>query len=241
MFSAMSEVSINDQRWTTIEVLSMACAIFRNKGYTSTSSVLESDPSGELRWTNKDHLCYQLVPKLADSKYLSKFTVTDQDLEQAESIIKHFRRLSFGVIGDNINDYLKRVFASTQNDTVMFKDFGVLASVPYVYDKEITAKEIKAQAKGTVQEYIGKIGETVFLNIRYIETRYVPKLNCYAHGAVTDTNHLVNFLNKIELGKPGTTQKIRAKVKAHGVNYTTKTLETQLNYVKAVDTTFVWQ
>lgn len=236
-----TEISINEQKWSTVEILSMACSIFRQKGYTSTSSYLESDPTGEQRWTNKDHLCYQIVPKLADSKYLAQFSVTEEDTEQAESIIKHFRRLSFGVIGGDINDYLQRVFAVTQNDSVMFKDFGIIASVPHVYHKEITAKEIKSQIKDTVQEYIGKIGDTVFLNIRYIETRYLPKLNCYAHSAITDTKHLVNFLNKIELGRAGTTQKIRAKIKAHGVNYTTKTPETQLNYVKAVDTMLVWQ
>jgi hypothetical protein len=136
---------------------------------------------------------------------------------------------------------MQRVFASTQNETVKFQDFGVLASVPHVYQKEVVAKEIKSQAKGTVQEHIGKVGDTVYLNIRYIETRYVQKLNCYAHSAITDSNHLVNFLNKIELGEPGAAQKIRARVKAHGANYTTKTLETQLNYVKAVDTILVWQ
>jgi len=232
---------IASMTWPTIEVLAMSCAIFRQKGFTSTSTVTVSDPSNEQRWTNKDHLCYQLVPKIADTRYLSKFDITDEDLEQAESIIKYFRRLSFGVIGDNINDYMQRVFASTQNDTVKFQDFGVLASVPHVYQKEITAKELKTQIKETVQEHIGKVGETVFLNIRYIETRFIPTLNCYAHSAVTNTNHLVNFLNKIELGKPGQMQRIRAKVKAHGANYVTKTTETQLNYVKAVDTILVWQ
>lgn len=236
-----TDTPVNDRIWTTIEVLAMSCSIFRNKGFTSTSTIIAAEPDSDLRWTNKDHLCYQLVPHLADSKYLSRFSVTDADLEEAESIIKHFRRLSFGVIGDNINDYMKRVFAATQNDTVKFQDFGVIASIPHVYQKEIIAKEIKTQVKDTVQEHIGKIGDTVTLNIRYIETRYIPKLNCFGHSAITDTNHLVNFLNKIELGKPGTTQKIRARVKAHGANYVTKTLETQLNYVKAVDTILVWQ
>lgn len=230
-----TDVLVNDRVWSTMEVLAMSCAIFRNRGFTSVSIVLAAELDGDLRWTNKEHLCYHLVPQLADKKYLSKFTATDADLEEAESIIKHFRRLSFGVIGNNINDYMQRVFASTQNDTVKFNDFGVLASVPHVYQKEIEAKEIRSQVKETVQEHIGKIGGTVFLNIRYIETRHIPKLNCYAHSAITDVNHLVNFLSKIELGKVGTAQKIRARVKAHGVNYITKTIETQLNYVKTID------
>lgn len=236
------KISINEQTWNTIEALATACSIYRQRGYTSTSVVsFDEKPDDNNRWTNKDHLSYQLVPQLANHDYLARFTITDEDLEQAESIIKHFRRLSFGVLGDNLNDYMKRVFAATQNDTVMFRDFGIIASVPHVYNKEIVAKEIKSQVKDTVQEYIGKVGDAVTLNIRYIETHFLPKLNCYAHSAVTDTNHLVNFLNKIEMGKAGTNQKIRARVKSHGVNYVTKTAETQLNYVKALDTILIWQ
>lgn len=233
---------ISEKIWPTIDVLAMACSIFRQRGYTSTNLIsFDEKLDNSNRWTNKDHLSYQLLPQLASKDYLSRFTVTEEDLEQAESIVKYFRRLSFGLLGGNLNDYMQRVFAATQNDTVMFRDFGIIASVPHVYNKEIVAKEIKLQVKDTKQDYIGKIGDSIVLNIRYIETRFLPKLNCYAHSAVTDTNHLVNFLNKVELGRAGTTQKIRARVKSHSVNYVTKTAETQLNYVKAVDTTLVWQ
>ena len=102
-------------------------------------------------------------------------------------------------------------------------------------------KRIISESKSAVQEHLGEIGKTIELNIRYINSRFIQKLNCYAHDAVTDTGHLVNFLNKSELGKPGVSQKIRAKVKTHGVNYLTKSIETQLNYVKVLDNVLIWQ
>ena len=231
---------VTERVWPAEEVLTMACAIYRTKGYTSVSTFTTSDPESESRWNNKEHLCYQMVPEIADKEYKVLINVTQQDADTAHAIVQYYRRLAFGVIGDTLSDYMQRVFSSTQKPEVMFKDFGILASVPSVYDKEITKKRIEKEAKNTIQEHIGKIDDYVVLEIRYINTRYIQKLNCYGHEAVTSTGHLVNFLNKLELGKPGTTQKIRAKVKAHGQNYTTKTVGTRLNNEKVLDTEFIW-
>jgi inhibitor of KinA sporulation pathway (predicted exonuclease) len=231
---------LNERVWPAENVLAMACAIFRTKGYTSVSSVTSSDPDSDERWNSKEHLSYQMVPDLTkDYKVLIK--VTQEDVDTASAIIQYYRRLTFGVIADNLNDYMQRVFASTQKPEVYFKDFGVLASVPNVYFKEMEKKRIVTESKNAKQEHIGVIGEPILLNIRYINTRYIQKLNCYAHDAVTDDGHLVNFLNKSALGKTGETQTIRARVKAHGVNYTTKSIETQLNYVKPIDNELIWQ
>lgn len=230
--------NIKEQKFPVSDVLAMAQCIFRQKGYTSTSTHYQD---GHPTYTNKDMLIYEFFKDLQPKDYLLSFKATDEDRETADAIIKYYRRLTFGVIGDNLNDYLKRLFTITQSEQMVLADFGVLASVPSAYDRERTEQEVKSQIKDTVKAHLGKEGETIYLNIKYIKTRFIPSLNCYAHEAITDTNHLISFLNKIELGKVGTAQKIRAKVKKHGVNYTTKTPETQLNYVKALDTELVWQ
>lgn len=232
---------VNERVWPAEEVLAMACAIYRTKGYTSVSTFTTSDPESESRWNNKEHLCYQIVPEIADKEYKVLVKVTQQDVDTAHAIVQYYRRLAFGVIGDTLSDYMQRVFSSTQKPEVMFKDFGVLASVPSVYEKEMAKRRIEKEAKNAKQEWIGKVDEFVVLEIRYINTRYIQKLNCYGHEAITSTGHLVNFLNKLELGKTGSTQKIRARIKEHGSNYQTKTMETKLNYVKVLDTEFVWQ
>ncbi len=238
----MSEmIPVKDRVWPAEEALTMACAIYRTKGYTSVSTYTSGEPDSESRWNNKEHLCYQMVPEIADKEYKVLINVIQEDVDTANAIVQHYRRLTFGVIADNLNDYMQRVFSSTQKPEVRFSDFGILASVPSAYEKEINKKRIEKEAKNTKQEYIGKIGDDVTLEIRYINTRVVQKLNCYAHDAVTSDGYLVNFLSKKQLGKPGTVHKIRAKVKAHGINFQTKTMETQLNYVKVLDMEFVWQ
>lgn len=232
---------VNDIRWPVEQILTMACAIFRTKGFTSTSTYISSDENNELRWTSKEHLSYQMVPSIAGPDYKVLINVTKADAALAQDIVKHYRKLSFGVIADNISEYMQRVFSTTQNAEVSFKDFGVIASIPSVYEKEITKKKIEQEAKNSKQEYLGTVGNNINLNVRYINVRYIQKLNCYAHDAITDSNHLVNFLNKAALGTPGQTQNITARVKAHGTNFVTKTMETQLNYVKVVDRELVWQ
>lgn len=236
-----SDKPLSERLWNTEDVLAMACCIFRQKGYTNTSTFISTDVTNENRWTNKDMLSYTLCPQIASKDYILNFSPTDEDKELAAAIVKHFRRLMFGVIADANSDYMDRVFKSTQNEKVKIADFGIIASVPYVYEREILKKELSQQIKDTVEGWIGKEGESVVLNIRYINTRFVPKLNCFQHQAITEDRYLVGFLNKIELGRAGTNQKIRAKVKKHTVNYETKTPETQLNYVKPLDTILEWQ
>jgi len=226
----------DQQIWSTSDALAMACAIHRQRGFTSSSTVVFGEPFNEDRWTNKDHLCYQLKPEIAGLTYISQFSITDGDRETAATIIAHFRRLSFGVLGGDINDYMRRVFAVTQNDTVTFGDLGVLASVPNAYERDMAAKRLTAQIKDTRQEYLGEIGKTITVTLRYLTVRYVPRLNCFSHEAVADSGHLVSFLNSTQLGKTDQQQTVKGRVKRHGVNYTAKTLETQINYVKVIDT-----
>jgi hypothetical protein len=230
--------SLKEMPFTVVEALTFACCIYREKGYTSASSYSAGD---QQTYTNKDMLTFELMPQLAGSTYLLKFNPTVEDIDQALAIIKHFRKLSFGVIGDTLNDYMGRVFSVTQLENIKMGDFGVMASVPQVYDREINDKRIKEAIKDTVKGYLAQEGDTIVLNIRYIRSKPVPQIGCFSHEAITDGNYLVSFLGKELMGIAGSTQQIRAKVKKHSVNFTTKTPETQLNYVKVLDNEFIWQ
>ena len=232
---------VPERTWSAEEALAMACAIFRTKGFTSTSSMVFAQEGTQRQWTSKEHLSYQLVPEIASAEYKELINLKQEDADMAAGIVRHYRKLTFGVIADDLNDYMTRVFSSTQKEQVTFKDLGVVASIPALYQKDLEKRRIEKESKNSVQEHIGVLGESIELTIRYIGTRFVQKLECYAHDAITNTGHMVNFLNKKQLGDVGQTQKIRAKVKAHGTNYQTKALQTQLNYVKVIDTEFVWQ
>lgn len=233
--------SVNERLWTAVEVLSLACAINREKGFTSVSKVTFSEPDSADRWTNKDMLCYTLVPEITPKTFNLMFKVKPCDLEEAEAIIKYYRRLSFGVLSETLNDYLQSVFRVTQTEQVKFKDFGILASVPSVYEREIHAKETLEQIKTTKDQHIGQEGQSVILKILVIETKFLDKINCWAHLAITSEDNLVSFLHKTKLIERKATATVKAKIKKHNQHWKTKTAETQLNYVKIVDDVLSWQ
>lgn len=233
--------SLKDQQFSVVEVLTIACCIFRERGYSSTSTYINTETEGVNTHTNKDMLTFELMPLLAPSNYLLKFEPTVEDVYMAEAAIKYYRKLSFGLMAETLNDYLTRVFTATQNEKVTIKDFGIIASVPQVYERDVAEKTLREEIKTTVNGHLAKEGDEITVNIRYLRTKPVAQLGCWSHEAVTDTGYLVSFLSKNALGVIGNTQKIRAKVKKHGANFITKTPETQLNYVKVVDNEFVWQ
>lgn len=233
--------NINERTWTALEVLSLACAINREKGFTSVSKVTFAEPTDEARWTNKDILCYTLIQEIVPETFKVLIKVKPCDLEEAEAIIKYYRRLSFGVLAENISDYLQRVFHVTQTEEVKFKDFGVIASVPSVYEREVHAKEVMDQIKTTKDEHIGIEGQTIDLNIVVLESKFIEKIGCWGHLAITSDDYLISFLNKNKLLNRKDTARIRAKIKKHSEHWKSKTAETQLNYVKVVDDTWSWQ
>jgi hypothetical protein len=235
----MTKLDYKKPIWKSIEVLALACSIFRQKGYTNTSSYYSGDT--ENRWNNKEMLVFHFYPDLSSRNYNLSFKIENQDLEKSLEIIKYYRKLSFGVMAENIGDYKSRVFNVTQKENVGMDDFGVMASVPHAYETDKNVENIKNQIKKTEESHIGNINDSITLEIKYISTKFIPKMNCFTHNAITSTNHLVTFFNKIELGKPGSVQKIRAKIKSHRYDWHTKHPETQLNYVKVVDNDLVWQ
>lgn len=233
--------SVRDRKWPTLLAVTVACAIHRQKGFTSVSSYTFNEPSDDSRWTNKDILSYTLVPEIASKDFKIMIKTKPCDLEEAEAIIKYYRRLSFGVMSEQITEYMNRVFQITQSEEVSFADFGVLASVPSVYQKEVTAKETIECIKTTLPEHLGKEGDSVTLDVVIIDARFVKQIDCWSHEAVTSTNHFVSFLSKTKLLERKATARIRGKVKNHTEHFKTKTPETRLNYVKVVDNDFVWQ
>jgi hypothetical protein len=234
---ALSEY-IDQKVWTAIEVLTLACAINREKGFTSVSKVTFSD---SVKLTNKDILYYNLIPQVAPQDFNDLIKVKSCDLEEAEAIIKYYRRLSFGVLAENISDYLQRVFHVTQTEQVKFKDFGVIASVPSVWSREVHGKEILNQIKTTKNEHLGIENQTLNLAVVVLETKLVEQIGCWSHLAITSDDYLISFLSKNRLLESKQVAKIQGKVKKHAQHWKTKTAETQLNYVKVVDTSLDWQ
>ena len=215
----------------TIDALTFSVCIQRVCGFTNSSADIY-DPG---KVSNKTMLINTFFPERADREFILKFRPSEEDRKTAEEMIRYFRRNSFAVISGGTDLYATAVYATTQSNTVSIKDFGILASIPSSYLKEKSTKTLASAAKNTLQEYIGKPGDVVTLAVEIVYTKYVEKIQCTEYVAVTDTDHLVQFLSKSCIGAVGDCVAIKAKVKGHGENWSTKSFQTALNYAKVID------
>jgi hypothetical protein len=229
---------IKERFFPTLDVIAIACCIYRQRGFMSASKAVMS---GTDALSNKDLLTWEIFPMLAPSEHILKFNPTDDDKEHAATIVKYYRKLMFGVIADSINDFSQGIFKNSQADTVNIQSFGFLACIPDSYYKDVFLKEITAQIEQCEKGYLGVVGNSVEANVLVLETKFIPSVSCWAHTAVSGTNHLVSFLNKNKLGSSRDIITITAKVKKHAEHFKTKVPETQLNYVKLVDRSMDWQ
>lgn len=230
-----------DQEWNTTTVLALAYATYRLYGYVNANSFTMLDDAGKRKWSNRDIVLNTLNPELAPEEFDVRVKVTQDDITTVETITKHFRKLAFDVIKNDENNYTSRVFQILQSETVSVKDIGIAASIPQMYHRDMEEKELNAILKNSVHDFLGKVGDNVTITVHYLSSRFVPSINCYAYEAITDTNYVVGFLNKSDIAKKGDTQVIKARIKALGENYHSKTPETKLNYVKVVNRDLEWK
>lgn len=216
-----------------LDVLALACAVQRSTGkYTNTVSVINGEAQGH---TNKDILYFFLVPGTIPAGYIPNVKVTDEDRQQANDIIRYYRKLTFGVLAENINDYLKNVSRVLGVNDCTQKDFGVLSAIPasYIRDSDRSKKDkLIKETDGTI---FGDVGQWIETLCHMVDVRYIEKIECYSHTAINTNGCLIEFLNKKQVSFEGENVKIKAKVKGHSNHFHTKKPLTQLHYVKVID------
>ena len=216
-----------------LDVLALACAIQRTKGkYTNAITVT----GGEVQdYTNKDVLYFFLIPGTSPAGYIPNVKLTDEDRQQANDIIRFYRKLTFGVLAENINDYLKNVSRVLGTNDCTQKDFGIISAIPATYLRDSDRAKKDKLIKETDGTIFGEVGQSVEMVLYMVDIRYVEKIECYSHTAINSDGCLVEFLNKKQVTFEGESVRVKARVKGHGNHFHTKKPLTQLNYVKVVD------
>lgn len=218
------------------DVLVLACAIQRAKGkYVNIYSSIVFDENVIPEYTNKDVLFFYLVPCAKPEGYVPDLKVLPEDHQQVQDIIKFYRKLTFGVLAENLNDYLKNISRILGNAECQQKDLGVISSIPNTYLRDVARADKDAIIKATTGEVFGNVGDSVELFCHLVDVRYIEKIECHAHTAVDSSGRLIEFLGKKQLGFEKDDIHIRAKIKDHREHFQTKKPLTQLNYVKLLD------
>ena len=219
--------------YKTQDVLAVAFSAYkRNGGYVKVTERF-NEPENKSRFANKElvKLFYTEASQWTPKDYVP-LTVNEDDYENVDIAIKHFRRYTLGVIGDQLTGFQKDVFEAVSSDEVDAGKLGILAYVPELVKREVEENAFKKLLRTEYHDSqdVGKEGESLEGVMKILSRFYSEQWQSYNYVADYMGN-LVSFMNKYE-HVIGERKKFKAKVKGHGKNRTFEVPETRLNHVK---------
>lgn len=157
-------------------------------------------------------------------------------LEAAETMISELQLdFMFKVLADDAEGYEDGLAKVIGKEKINWHEYGVIAFAPYYAEKKQKERELEERLADS--HHFGNVGEELNLALENITVR--PSRGDYGGynvTAITDNGCLVSFFtSKDVFEKQDRWYAVTAKVKAHQVDWKTKTIpETRLNYVKII-------
>tara|TARA_Y100001935_G_C17237672_1_gene473897 strand:+ start:169 stop:846 length:678 start_codon:yes stop_codon:yes gene_type:complete len=217
--------------YKTQDVLAVAFRAFKiNNGYIKDTKRF-SEPMNKTVFSNKDLVKFQMRPEFRPPDFEEIDTDTD-DYNEVDNALKHFRRYTFGMLGESLSDFQKDVISNVWSEKVEFNKLGILAYVPALVQREIKENNLKKVIRIEYRNsaYIGDIGESVEGVCKILHRHYSSHYERYKYTADYMGN-IIGFWNKFDIPE-GDRRKFKGKVKAHDKNRLFEVNETSINYVK---------
>ncbi len=221
------------QTYPVQDVLAVAFAAFRkNGGYVKLTQRF-SEPDKQTIYANKDLVKFHFLDSSAwfppDFKRLE---ITEADYDAVDVALKHFRRYTLGVIGNQLTGFQEDVFKAVSGETVEAHRVGLLAYVPELVRREVEDAAFKKLLRTEYRDsqYVGSEKDNVEGVAKILSRFYSEQWQSYNYVADL-TGNLVSFMVKDRF-EIGDRQRIKAKVKGQGKNRAFDVNETRLNYVK---------
>ena len=221
------------RQFDTLEVLAVAYAAQRiNKGYLKFTSydyhrnILHNRANKEIV---KNHFASWKNPK---DENPDKITILESDTAQASNVRNHFKKYTFGVLANNLNEFQQDLFIAVSADQVSATQLGILAYVPEMIEREKTENNLKRTVKNDFvdSKHIGAIGDKFEGICKLIAKQYHTGYERFIYTAAYEGN-ILGFFCKFEF-QEGDLKLINGKVKDLIYNKKLKVNETRLNYVK---------
>ena len=225
------------KEFPSTQVLELACAAQRVSGdYIKEDESVFSDDGVFMysKKTNKMLMLCTLDPAIwtADPKDAPMpLKVLQEDVEQAEAIRKHFRKLMFSAIAGE-NDFQTTVNSILNSETVKINQFGYVACLPSVYLRDVVQTNVKKAAKAVEEGPLAEIGTQLRdLDAEILSSIKSKNFEGYNIDAIIN-NKMVSWMNKTDM-KLGPAVIVKAKVKDCNKHWKHQNDVTRLHYVKA--------
>lgn len=166
------------------------------------------------------------------------FTVNKKHTEKAKEFSTYLQHTSMmrTLKQPRKDQFLSMVASLVANEEISSRDLGVLAWAPKLvekYQQQDNVCQLSARFERQ-SNYIGSLNDKITVNFKLIESRYVPRMDCYAVYGYTLDENLIFYWAKgpdrvVENGE------ITGRVKEHKIDtYRNNARVTVLNYVKKV-------
>ena len=220
--------------YNTRSVIEFACSAYRLYGEYIIENQYRLDDTGNLMFTkysNKILVLYALgILKYRDfdAKDLPmQLFVSQEDIDEAERILKHFRKLTFKIIKGNSSKFETELNTLLSSEEIPGNKIGYLVCLPYIR----TTDGVNKCLENADNETLGEENTWIFdKDCNILQVKKSVKYDAWNMLAIID-NKIVSWMSK-KSASVGDAVLQKAKVKAISVNYKTGKKETRLNYVK---------
>jgi len=229
---------MSDKEFSTQQVLELACAAQRlNNAYLKEEEAVYSEEGSILYFkiSNKALMRYTLDPEkqtiIGMEAYMTRLSVTPEDVVLAEEIKKYFRKFLFSAIAGE-NEFQTNINSILFSEKIKFNQFGYVACLPSVYVRDLAQSKVKKAARSVEEGYLAEIGSTVKdLDAEIISSVKSKNFEGYKIDAIIN-KRMVSWMNKTNLNL-GPAVIVKAKVKDCNKHWKHQNDVTRLHYVKA--------
>jgi hypothetical protein len=229
---------MSDKEFSTQQVLELACAAQRlNNAYLKEEEAVYSEEGSILYFkiSNKALMRYTLDPEkqtiIGMEAYMTRLSVTPEDIVLAEEIKKYFRKFLFSAIAGE-NEFQTNINSILFSEKIKFNQFGYVACLPSVYVRDLAQSKVKKAARSVEEGYLAENGSTVKdLDAEIISSVKSKNFEGYNIDAIIN-NRMVSWMNKTNLNL-GPAVIVKAKVKDCNKHWKHQNDVTRLHYVKA--------
>lgn len=157
--------------------------------------------------------------------------LTEQDFENGRTARQWFQGQLFSLIGDQLNDFMKKATETAVKDTINVRqDAGMLACLPQTWYRAAKKERVIDTLSEARSQHIGSVTEKLIRLVHVIESSPGVSFTGWI-VTVTEGDNIFRFCSSMEF-KEGEMVRIQGKVKRHDFDKKTNTPVTWLNYVK---------
>lgn len=233
-----------EDRYSLTDLLSLSVAVNRvNGGYIKKDANIEEDDNGYQKqlpnlFIINNHLGIEKFKtnsiKSTLSKYYKDVEVIDSDSDNVAHMIKYFKGLSLKAIKRDISDFERTILGLINKEFVQYKDIGIIASLPSVYENGQKQRAFNKMEKELAQHsrYVGTLHDRETFNLEILHKKFIWRSNSYLYVAKEGDHNIVKFFSQKSNADVGDIVSLTGYVKDHTQGKMSRGKETYLNRVK---------